>query len=108
MHINSNSFFFQVLFKEWPGAKKLCIGEKGGYRSLRASSPSSYWRYVVEIPHLHVDNDHGHSKAYLYCEGVGREDKDALLKIVDLGDEYLYEESVVKLRKGPGFENALW
>lgn len=99
----------QVLFKEWPGAKKLCIGEKEGYGSpgLRASMPP-YWWYDAEIPYLYVLYDEGRSKAYLHCEGVGREDVDALLKIVDLGEDYLYEEPVVKFKKGPGYENALW
>lgn len=100
----------QVLFKEWSGAKTLCIGEKDrhGYASpgLRANKP--YWWYDAETPYLYVNYDGGLSKAYLHCEGVGNEDIDALLKIVDLGEEYLYEEPVVKFKKGPGFENALW
>lgn len=94
-----------MLFYSWPGAKKFCIGEKS---ESYGKHPMSYWWYDVEIPYIYVNYEEGHAKAYLHCKGVGREDKDTLLKIVDLGDEYLYEEPVVKFKKGPGFENALW
>eukprot|EP00562_Extubocellulus_spinifer_P027106 CAMPEP_0178641248 /NCGR_PEP_ID=MMETSP0698-20121128/16476_1 /TAXON_ID=265572 /ORGANISM="Extubocellulus spinifer, Strain CCMP396" /LENGTH=480 /DNA_ID=CAMNT_0020281797 /DNA_START=41 /DNA_END=1484 /DNA_ORIENTATION=+ len=89
------------VYAEFPGAKKLCIGERSG------DHPYSW--YHEETPFLYVLYDHGHSQAWLHCAGVGKEDKDALLKIVNLEDKtYIHDDPIVKFRKGPGYSNALW
>mmetsp|Transcript_1690 Transcript_1690/g.3707 ORF Transcript_1690/g.3707 Transcript_1690/m.3707 type:complete len:409 (-) Transcript_1690:1930-3156(-) len=93
------------VYAEFPGAKKLCIGERSG------DHPYSW--YHEETPFLYVLYDHGHSQAWLHCAGVGKEDKDALLKIVNMDDDehHIYpfnRDPVVKFRKGPGYSNALW
>ena len=101
----------KAIYENWPGAKKLCIGEKSGnYGYGHPYDKSYWWMNDVEIPFMYVEYEHGHVKAYLHCKGVGRDDIDALLKIVNLEkEEYgLYKEPLVKFRKGPGVENALW
>ena len=101
----------KAIYEAWPGAKKLCIGEKSGnYGYGHPDDKSYWWMNDVEIPFMYVEYEHGHAKAYLHCRGVGRDDIDALLKIVNLEEEEygLYKEPLVKFRKGPGVENALW
>ena len=101
----------KAIYESWPGAKKLCIGEKSGnYGYGHPYDKSYWWMNDVEIPFMYVEYEHGHAKAYLHCKGVGRDDIDALLKIVNLEEEEygLYKEPLVKFRKGPGVENALW
>mmetsp|Transcript_36438 Transcript_36438/g.79342 ORF Transcript_36438/g.79342 Transcript_36438/m.79342 type:complete len:369 (+) Transcript_36438:52-1158(+) len=90
----------------YPDAKKFCIGEKSGaYMHDFYSHP---W-YDVKTPFLFVSFDGGDSSAYLRCTGVGREDKDALLKIVDYSDSFATgSDPIVKFKKGPGYENALY
>lgn len=101
----------KAIYESWPGAEKFCIGEKSGnYGYGHPDDKSYWWMNDVEIPFLYVEYERSHAKAYLHCPGVGRDDIDALLKIVNLEEEEygLYKEPLVKFRKGPGVENALW
>jgi len=94
------------LFEHFPNAKKFCIGEKSG---VHMSDYYSHPWYDTFTPFLFVNFDGGASSAWLHCTGVGRDDKDALLKIVNYDDGLARGgDPIVKFKKGPGYDNALW
>jgi len=95
-----------VVYGHFPNAKKFCIGEQSGaYMHDFYSHP---W-YDVKAPFLFALFDDGASSAWLHCNGVGRDDKDAVLKIVNYNDRPAAGgDPIVKFKKGPGDENALW
>jgi len=76
------------VFREFPGATRLCIGEK---------YPNTSYLYVK----------FGNCVKYLVAPGAGSPDKLARLKIVPDTDKYSPYDTVVKLRDGPGYEDGI-
>mmetsp|Transcript_23375 Transcript_23375/g.50700 ORF Transcript_23375/g.50700 Transcript_23375/m.50700 type:complete len:415 (+) Transcript_23375:59-1303(+) len=94
----------KVVWKKFEHTSKFCIGEKGGAGGYHHHDMSAYYGwYGPDVPFIYVGTTF--YKAWLHCAGVGRDDKDALLKIADVSD---HTGVAVKFRKGPGYENALW
>ena len=96
----------EIIYSSFDGAVRLCVGEDPW-----AASPWS----GGDTPYLFVSYDSGRSSAVLHCYGAYNDNKNAVLKIVD-SDEYQYDFTpyyqhttpVVKFKKGPGYDNALW
>jgi len=96
----------EIIYSSFDGAVRLCVGEDPW-----AASPWS----GGDTPYLAVSYDSGRSSAVLHCYGAYNDNKNAVLKIVD-SDEYQYDFTpyyqhttpVVKFKKGPGYDNALW